>query len=160
TPYAVVIAGLAALQGHRHGGHTERVGHLLREASTDITGAVAGYLRQGRSIPGFGHRLYPAGDPRARLLLEMVDARNADAALPALASELRRTVHALTGEQPTVDFALEVMARTLELPPRAALALFALGRTIGWIGHAIEQAATEQLIRPRARYVGAKVRTL
>ncbi|MBE2238570.1 MAG: citrate synthase family protein [Caldilineaceae bacterium] len=160
TPYAVVIAGLAALQGHRHGGHTERVGHLLREANDGIAGAVASYLRQGASIPGFGHRLYPDGDPRARLLLEMVNARYANAAIPALANELRRTVHALTGAQPTVDFALEVMARTLELPPHAALALFALGRTIGWIGHAIEQAATEQLIRPRARYVGAQGRTL
>jgi citrate synthase len=43
----------------------------------------------------------------------------------------------------------------LRLPPGAPLAVFAIGRTIGWIGHAIEQYATGQLIRPRARYVGA-----
>ena len=46
------------------------------------------------------------------------------------------------------------MAGALELPPGSALALFALGRTIGWIGHAIEQYQTDRLIRPRARYTG------
>ena len=156
TPYAVVIAGLAALQGHRHGGHTEQVARLLREARAGITGAVAGYLRQGAPLPGFGHPLYPDGDPRGRLLLELVGDRYPETATTALARELCLAVYELTGLRPTVDFALETVARTLGLPPRGALALFALGRTIGWIGHAIEQVQTDQLIRPRARYTGAR----
>ncbi len=57
-------------------------------------------------------------------------------------------------EKPNLDFALAAVARTLKLPPGAPLTLFAIGRTIGWIGHAIEQYATGQLIRPRAKYVG------
>ena len=57
-------------------------------------------------------------------------------------------------ERPTVDFGLVTLARALELPPGGAIALFALGRTVGWIGHAIEQYASGSLIRPRARYVG------
>ena len=48
----------------------------------------------------------------------------------------------------------EALAAALDLPPGAPLALFALGRTAGWIGHALEQYSTGQLIRPRARYVG------
>ena len=58
------------------------------------------------------------------------------------------------GERPNLDFALAAAARVLRLPAGAPLMLFAIGRTIGWIGHAIEQYATGQLIRPRAKYVG------
>jgi citrate synthase len=61
-------------------------------------------------------------------------------------------------ERPTVDFALATVARTLELPQGAAVALFALGRTVGWIGHAIEQYRNASLIRPRARYTGEQPR--
>lgn len=53
-----------------------------------------------------------------------------------------------------MDFALVVLARVLGLPPGTALALFALGRTVGWIGHAIEQYETDRIIRPRALYIG------
>ena len=64
----------------------------------------------------------------------------------------------LMGERPTVDFALATIARVLELPAGGAVALFALGRTVGWIGHAIEQYQSGSLIRPRARYVGEQPR--
>ena len=61
---------------------------------------------------------------------------------------------AITGEKPTIDFALVALARALKLDDGTALTLFAIGRTIGWIGHAIEQYAIDGLIWPRARYVG------
>jgi citrate synthase len=60
----------------------------------------------------------------------------------------------LTRERPNLDFALAAVARVLRLPSGSPLTIFAIGRTIGWIGHAIEQYATAQLIRPRAKYVG------
>jgi citrate synthase len=63
------------------------------------------------------------------------------------------------GEQPNIDFALVIAAQALGMPPGAPLALFALGRTVGWIGHALEQYETDQLIRPRARYVGIQPQT-
>ena len=59
-----------------------------------------------------------------------------------------------TGDKPNLDFALAALARVLHLPSGSPLTLFAIGRTFGWIGHAIEQYATGQLIRPRAKYVG------
>ncbi len=160
TPYAVVIAGLAALQGHRHGGNTEQVAQLLDDAEAGVLVALGSYLKRGAPIPGFGHPLYPDGDPRGRLLLNLVDAHFPAADVPAQGRALSDAVYELTGLQPTIDFALEVTARTLRLPDRAALILFALGRTIGWIGHATEQYATGQLIRPRARYNGPEERDL
>lgn len=57
-------------------------------------------------------------------------------------------------KHPTIDFGLAILAKTLNLPAGSALAIFALGRTMGWIGHAIEQYQVDQIIRPRARYVG------
>jgi citrate synthase len=59
-----------------------------------------------------------------------------------------------TGEQPNLDFSLASVARVLKLPPGSPLMLFAIGRSVGWIGHVIEQYTTNQLIRPRAKYVG------
>jgi citrate synthase len=60
----------------------------------------------------------------------------------------------LTGRHPNVDFALAAVATSLALPPNAALAIFIVGRAVGWIAHAIEQYESGVLIRPRARYVG------
>jgi citrate synthase len=72
----------------------------------------------------------------------------------ALAGAVVEEVRGLTGERPTVDLALATVARALGLPAGGVVALFAVGRTVGWIGHAIEQYASNTLIRPRARYVG------
>jgi citrate synthase len=160
TPYAAVAAGLAALQGPLHGGFTERVEGLFREAGTPEQAAatIASRLRRGESIPGFGHTLYPEGDPRGVELLEGVAAVcGAEATAVALGQALATAVGQTIGLRPTVDFGLVVLARALNLPPGAALALFALGRAVGWIGHALEQYERAQMIRPRARYVGSRV---
>jgi citrate synthase len=60
----------------------------------------------------------------------------------------------LTGRRPSIDVALVAIRRHLRLPPGSAFQLFALGRSVGWIAHALEQRALGQLIRPRAIYVG------
>ncbi len=60
----------------------------------------------------------------------------------------------LIGEYPTLDFGLVILSMALGLPAGGALAIFALGRTVGWIGHAIEQYQSDRMIRPRARYIG------
>ena len=71
-----------------------------------------------------------------------------------LATAIVDTADELMDEHPTVDFGLAALASALKLPDGAALALFALGHTIGWIGQAIEQYRIDTMIRPRARYVG------
>src|SRR5829696_5048191 len=141
TPYAVVIAGLAALGGVKHGGNTERVEALLAEAESggDPAGVVAARLRRGEEVPGFGHPLYTGGDPRAAALLAALAANHADSGAFELGEGVAGAVADLMGERPNVDFALAVLARVLGMPQGSALALFALGRMVGWLGHAIEQ---------------------
>ncbi|MEZ4592080.1 MAG: citrate synthase family protein [Chloroflexota bacterium] len=158
SPYAVVQAGLAALQGARHGGHTERVVNLLREASSvaGVRPAVAARLRRGEMIPGFGHPLYPDGDPRGKLLLALVVGTFGGGTAVPLVQELLQVMAEATGQLPTIDLGLAALAVAANLPAGAPLALFALGRTAGWLGQAIEQYQEDQLIRPRARYVGKR----
>ncbi len=150
------MAGLAALQGVKHGMYIEQVEPFLREVGTPQRAQVviANRLKRGEQLPGFGHRLYPEGDPRGGALLELMAKVYADSPATALAHAVIGQARRVIGEYPTIDFALAVLAGVLHLPSSAAPALFALGRTIGWIGHAIEQYQLDQLIRPRARYVG------
>jgi citrate synthase len=156
TPYQVVIAGLATLQGAKHGGYTEQVTALFREVNEPkyARSVMGERLRRGENIPGFGHRLYPNGDPRAQTLLMLLERDFANSPALSLAEAVSFEGQALTGSPPTIDLALAAMEMTLNLPRGAALAIFALGRTAGWIGHAIEQYTSRTMIRPRARYVG------
>ena len=158
TPYAVVGAGLAALGGVRHGGALELVEAFMREVETvgGARAAISGRLRRGEKIPGFGHSLYPDGDPRGAELLRVATAAYPGSPAVALSADVAGEALDLMGDRPTVDFGLVTLARALGLPVGGAVALFALGRTVGWIGHAIEQYEGGVLIRPRARYVGEK----
>jgi citrate synthase len=155
-PYAVVIAGLAALEGPKHGGASARVESMLESMrrTRSLRAAVEARLRRGESIDGFGHPLYRDGDPRARLLLDLLGERYAKSAEYRFVKAFAEAATSTTGEFPNVDFGLAAVARVLRLPPGSPLILFAIGRSVGWIGHAIEQYATGQLIRPRAKYVG------
>jgi citrate synthase len=154
NPYAVVVAGLAALEGTKHGGATARVDALWRDLrrARDVRARLSERLRRGESIDGFGHPLYANGDPRAALLLDMLP----KSAELTFARNLAESVDSVLGEKPNLDFALVAVERVLDLPRGSALALFAIGRTIGWIAHAIEQYAQDAMIRPRAKYVGPK----
>ena len=159
-PYAVVIAALAALEGPKHGGAGARVEAMLDSVrrAPQLRQAVAARLRRGEAIDGFGHPLYRDGDPRAKLLLDLVAERYAASREHRFVAAFADAAAQATGEFPNVDFALAAIARVLALPRGAPLALFAIGRSVGWIGHAIEQYATGQLIRPRAKYVGVPPR--
>ncbi|HEX6903116.1 MAG TPA: citrate synthase family protein [Thermoanaerobaculia bacterium] len=156
NPYDVVSAGLAALKGVRHGGHTERMEALFREAGSaaEARRTLANRLRRGETIPGFGQPLYPEGDPRGAELLDLAARLVPGSEAVELAQALAEAGRHLLRDHPTVDFGLVALARALDLPERTPLAMFALGRTIGWIGHAIEEYGSERLIRPRAAYVG------
>ncbi|ETX02388.1 MAG: hypothetical protein ETSY1_03730, partial [Candidatus Entotheonella factor] len=156
TPYASVIAGLAALQGTKHGGHTARAEALFNEVRTPqhARTVLSQRLRRGEAIPGFGQHLYPEGDPRGQRLLHLTAAMCPDAPTVALSQAICEAAHSLIGEYPNIDYGLVTLSLALDLPPSGALTLFAIGRAIGWIGQAIEAYHDDQLIRPRARYVG------
>ena len=156
TPYEVVTAGLAALQGAKHGGVVNRVEALLDEIQKPANArrVLGRRLKRGDDIPGFGHRLYPEGDPRAGVLLELMAEAIPRSPALSLSKAVIREARALIGEEPNSDFASAVLARLLSLPEGYGLGIFALGRTIGWLAHAIEQYQSDRIIRPRARYVG------
>ena len=145
---AGVLGGLATLTGPLHGGAAAGVRELMDAASSQgAEAAIRDRLAQGRPMAGFGHPLYPAGDPRAAALLQRLQ-------IPPGLAEIRDLVEDLVGERPNIDFALAALTETGRLPRQAPLVLFALARSVGWLAHALEQVTTGRLIRPRARYVG------
>jgi citrate synthase len=146
---ACAVAGLSALSGPRHGGTTSLVEILFDEAERfgDAAHLLRERLRRGDILPGFGHPLYRDGDPRALALLPLLPA-------DPTRDALRDAMDTIGGKQPNLDFALVSLRRALRLKPGSAVALFAIGRTVGWIAHALEQQIEEKLIRPRARYTG------
>lgn len=156
NPYSVVVGGLAAIEGVKHGGMSARVEILFEELkrSRDIRKAFTARLRRGEAVEGFGHPLYRDGDPRAKLIFELLDEHYPKSKELAFARDVASAGEDVLGEKPTIDFALVALAHTLKLPEGTALTLFAIGRSIGWIGHAIEQYQTDATIRPRAKYVG------
>jgi len=156
TPYAAVAAALGALSGRFHGGETERAEGLFRELleGSDPMAIMAGRLARGERLPGFGQPLYPDGDPRATAILAVL--AQAAPELHALAITAAEIGLRLIGRHANVDFGLAAAAIGLGLPRSAALGLFVIGRTVGWIAHAIEQYESGVLIRPRARYLGPR----
>lgn len=148
---ACIIAALCALSGVKHGATTTRIEHLWESLDEDDPSSeIAARLAAGETIPGFGHPLYPEGDIRARALLSGI--------LPAfpVAARFTEAVKHLTGAEPSIDFALVALRRHLGLPLGSAFLIFAIGRSVGWIAHALEQRANGQLIRPRALYIGER----
>lgn len=145
---ACLLAGLSALSGPRHGGAGEAVMQLADDATRHgADAAIRRWLDHDRPLPGFGHPLYPDGDPRADALLSSIDG-------DVILSSLRDAAFAATGIRPNVDFALAALTRSFRLPSDAPFRLFALGRSVGWAAHAVEQITSGSLIRPRGRYEG------
>jgi citrate synthase len=118
--------------------------------------ALRARLQEGAAINGFGHPLYPNGDPRATEILARLEGHYSRSPELRFAREVADAALRMLELHPSIDFALATLSRVLRLPPRSGLTLFAIGRTIGWIGHAIEQYRSGELIRPRAKYVGPR----
>jgi len=156
--YGSTIAGLVAINGPRHGGQTRHVANLFDELrlAGDFESELARRANDRVFIPGFGHQLYPDGDVRAATLLGLLHETVPDSPELAFAARLADAAERLIDRKPNIDFATVALERVLGLPEDSALALFLLGRTVGWIAHALEQAAHGAVIRPRARYTGPR----
>jgi citrate synthase len=144
--YACVIAALMAHSGPMQvGGATDLEALLLREK--DLSSVLI------NDIPCFGHPLYVL-DPRAELLLAML------ARCPAVDSSGRTLIESIeahrekSGRYPNLFGALVIMELALNLPPGSAVLIHTVGRTAGWIAHAVEQRHAGAMLRPRAKYVG------
>ncbi|MGO9450216.1 MAG: citrate/2-methylcitrate synthase [Candidatus Binataceae bacterium] len=155
--YSAAMAALCAAQGSKTGAQAERVQALFDEVhkAGNARGAIAACLRRGEPIPGFGHRLYPHGDPRVDLLIQLIAKAYPRSPTTAAMETIGREVRQLIGElHPNMYFARVALGRVLQLPHYAVASLGALGNVIAWIGHAIEEYQSGRIIRPRARYTG------
>ena len=140
NPYAVVGSGLGALDGPLHGLVAELVHRLLMEAERDdVDTAVASRLRHGERLPGFGHAVYPRGDPRAPAMLALVAEAGLDDVRFRLARDVLTTVEDRTGVAPNTDFAIGTLLYAAHMAADAGEAIFAIARTAGWLAHALEE---------------------
>ena len=156
SPYGVVSAGLAAFQGPLHGGSCRRSESFLQEVRVDGSAerVITERLRRGERIPGFGHVLYRGADPRSSHMIDAIEREFPDSETVEIARNVIGIVNDRLKLHHNIDFALAVLSDALDLPRGSSSAVFALGRTVGWIGHALEQYELKPIIRPRARYTG------
>ncbi|MGB0126241.1 MAG: citrate synthase [Rhodocyclaceae bacterium] len=174
NPYACIAAGIASLWGPDHGGANEAVINMLLEIGGPER--IPLYIQRAKDkrdpfrLMGFGHRVYKNYDPRAAILREschevLAELGVTQEPLFALALELERIAldddyfisHKLF---PNVDFYSGIMLRAMGFPIAMFPALFALGRTIGWVAQWKEmmESADQHIARPRQRYTGPTLR--
>ena len=160
-------AAVGALSGPLHGGAPSRVLKMLDDvaASGDAEGYVKDVLDSGQRLMGFGHRVYRAEDPRARVLRRT--AHELDAPRVDVAEALEQAALAeLQARRPdrvlatNVEFWSAVVLDYADVPPQLFTPLFTCARTAGWSAHIMEQKREGKLIRPTAKYVGPGPRPL
>lgn len=145
--YAVISAGLGALDGQYHGAAPTLAYEFLDRAKHDPLKALSDQLRSGKSIPGFGHKIYQHHDPRAEVLLDLLGDHPIVGTVRAIAER--------TPLFPNSDLAIAAMMHAYDFRPDAGDALFAIARMIGWTAHALEEYAAPALrFRAMGIYTG------
>ena len=158
---AAMSGAVGALSGPLHGGAPARVLHMLEEVerSGDAEGYVKSTLDRHDRLMGFGHRVYRAEDPRARVLRRTAKELGAPRYEAALALE-NAALAELRARRPdrvletNVEFWAAIVLDFAQIPAEITPSMFTCARTAGWAAHVMEQKLTGRLIRPSARYVG------
>jgi len=162
---AALSGAVGAISGPLHGGAPARVLSMIQEVerSGDADAWVKSALDRGERLMGFGHRVYRAEDPRARVLRRT--ARELGAPRFEVAEALEKAALAeLHARRPdrvlatNVEFWSAVVLDFAQVPAHMFTSMFTCARTAGWAAHIMEQKQTGRLIRPSARYIGPKSR--
>ncbi len=166
TLLAAESAAMGTLQGPLHGGAMDRVITML-DTVGDLDRApriIREALDRKERLFGFGHRVYKVDDPRADLLREIAS-HSAEPKRFELARGVEEiALDELARRRPqqrlrtNVEFYAAVVLESAGIPPPLFVPTFALARSIGWGAHAIEQAATNRLMRPELEYSGKELR--
>ncbi len=158
---AALSGAIGAMSGPLHGGAPARVIPMIAEAERtgDARAVVKGILDRREKLMGFGHRVYRAEDPRARVL--RATAKRLAAPRFEVAAALEQAALAELRErrpdraiETNVEFWAAVILDFAEVPPAMMPAMFTCGRTAGWCAHIMEQKRLGKLVRPSAIYVG------
>ncbi len=158
---ACLSGAVGAMSGPLHGGAPSRVLHMIEgvEQNGDAGAYVRGLLDRGERLMGFGHRVYRAEDPRARVLRATAERLGAPRFEVAAALE-RAALDELHSRRPdrilatNVEFWAAVILDFAEVPATMFTPMFTCARSAGWSAHILEQKRTGRLIRPSARYIG------
>ncbi len=158
---AAMSGAVGAMSGPLHGGAPARVLHMIEgvEQMGDAAAYVKAALDRGERLMGFGHRVYRAEDPRARVLRRTAKELSAPRYEVAVALE-EAALAELHARRPdrvlatNVEFWAAIVLDFAEVPPPMMPAMFTCARTAGWAAHILEQKRTGRLVRPSARYVG------
>jgi citrate synthase len=163
---ASVLAAWCAFTGALHGGAPGPTLDLLDEAESvvDLETWLEAKLRAGERLMGFGHRVFHGNDPRAEAMRRSMRAMGPDAGRLAFADRLERAV-AVAIERvkpnrrlpPNVEIMAALLLDAVGIPRDAFTLVFAVGRSAGWLAHAMEQQKTGRMIRPTSAYVGPPI---
>ena len=162
---AAMSGAVGAMSGPLHGGAPSRVLHMLEgvEETGDAKRYVKGVLDRGERLMGFGHRVYRAEDPRARVLRRTAQEIGAPRYETAVALE-NAALEELHSRRPdrvlatNVEFWAAIVLDFARIPAGMFTSMFTCARTAGWAAHVLEQKRTGRLVRPSARYVGPSSR--
>jgi citrate synthase len=158
---AALSGAVGAMSGPLHGGAPARVLSMIEEVERtgDAVKFVKASLDRGDRLMGFGHRVYRAEDPRARVLRRTAKELGAPRAevAEALEEAALAELHARRPDRvlaTNVEFWAAIVLDFAEVPPHMFTSMFTCARTAGWSAHILEQKQTGRLVRPSARYVG------
>jgi citrate synthase len=162
---AALSAAVGAMSGPLHGGAPSRVLGMIEEVERrgDAASYVKELLDQGERLMGFGHRVYRAEDPRARVLRRTAEKLGAPRYEVAVALE-KAALEELRSRRPdrvletNVEFWAAIVLDFAEVPAHMFTSMFTCARTAGWSAHILEQKQTGRLIRPSAHYAGPDAR--
>ncbi|HEY3686366.1 MAG TPA: citrate synthase 2 [Streptosporangiaceae bacterium] len=162
---AAMSGAVGAMSGPLHGGAPSRVLHMIEgvEQAGDAKKYVKGVLDSGERLMGFGHRVYRAEDPRARVLRRTAQEIGAPRYETAVALE-NAALEELHARRPdrvlatNVEFWAAIILDFAQIPASMFTSMFTCARTAGWAAHILEQKKTGRLVRPSANYVGPSSR--
>jgi citrate synthase len=159
--YSSIVSAIGTLKGYLHGGANEQVIRMLERIGgpENVEKYISNVIKKKEKIMGFGHRVYKALDPRARILKkyarDLTDKRDEVLFKTALkVEELMEKKYGPKGIYPNVDFYSGFVYKALGIPTDLFTSIFAMARAAGWIAHILEYRESSRIFRPRGIYNG------
>ncbi|MCK4527195.1 citrate synthase [candidate division WOR-3 bacterium] len=159
--YSSIITGIGTLRGPLHGGANERVVAMLQQIGSpeNAEDYIMKAIKEHKKIMGFGHRVYKAYDPRAKILKDYAknlagkeESKLVETAIKV--EEIMMREVSKKGIFPNVDFYSGFAYKAIGIPTDLFTPIFAVSRVSGWVGHCIEYRQQNRIFRPRAIYNG------